>query len=113
MSDSNDPSSPACSQRKDTQLLVDIFACIEYIACMTQITIRNLDEAVRIKLKTRAASKGRSLEAELRDIITQAAAETKTPRDIGQSVRDRVKRLGGFDIDIPPRSKSRPLPDFK
>jgi plasmid stability protein len=42
---------------------------------MTQITIRNIDDAVRLKLRTRAAAKGRSLEAELREIITRAASE--------------------------------------
>ena len=92
---------------------LDITACNAYIACMTQITIRNLDDAVRLKLKTRAAAKGRSLEAELRDIITQAASETQGSPNIVRSIRARVKKLGGFELDIPARSKSRAVPRFE
>jgi antitoxin FitA len=80
---------------------------------MTQITIRNLDEAVRLKLRTRAAAKGRSLEAELRDIITQAASENQPAVNVGRSVRARFKRAGGVELDIPRRSKARETPRFE
>ena len=80
---------------------------------MTQITIRNLDDAVRLKLKTRAAAKGRSLEAELRDIITQAASEAVVAPNIGRSIRARFKAAGGVELDIPARAETRAVPDFK
>jgi antitoxin FitA len=80
---------------------------------MTQITIRNIDDAVRLKLRTRAAAKGRSLEAELREIITRAASEAESTVDVGQSILQRVQRLGGVELQIPPRSKARKLPDFE
>ena len=38
----------------------------------TTLTIRNLEEPVKQKLRMRAASHGRSMEAEARDILTSA-----------------------------------------
>ena len=38
----------------------------------TTLTIRNLEEPVKQKLRIRAASHGRSMEAEARDILTSA-----------------------------------------
>ncbi len=80
---------------------------------MTQLTIRNIDDATRLKLRTRAAAKGRSLEAELRDIITRAAAEGLPSKHVGRSVRQRFEHVGGVELDIPPRSKARDVPNFK
>jgi antitoxin FitA len=80
---------------------------------MTQLTIRNIDDATRLKLRSRAAAKGRSLEAELRDIITRAAAEVPAPIHVGRSVRQRFQRVGGVELDIPPRSEARDVPDFQ
>lgn len=42
---------------------------------MAQVLVRDLDDAVVEKLKERARSQGRSLEAELRQILRQAADE--------------------------------------
>ena len=41
---------------------------------MGQVLVRNLDDRVIDSLKTRAALKGCSLEQELRDVLTAAAA---------------------------------------
>jgi plasmid stability protein len=40
---------------------------------MAQVLVRDLDERVVARLKARAASEGRSLEAEVRLILTRAA----------------------------------------
>jgi len=42
---------------------------------MAQILVRNLDEAVVAKLKERAQRNGRSLQAEVRMILEQAAGD--------------------------------------
>ena len=42
---------------------------------MANLTIRNLDDAVVEKLKARARTHRRSLEAELRELLTEAAAQ--------------------------------------
>ena len=58
---------------------------------MATLTIRNLPDHVREKLRLRAAQKGRSTEAEVRAVLNEAVAEQDpTPRP---SVRERVARL--------------------
>ena len=48
---------------------------------MAQVVIRNLDDAVIRRLKSRAARKGVSLERELRTILTEAAWADRTGFD--------------------------------
>lgn len=42
----------------------------------TTLTIRNLDENVKRLLRIRAATHGRAMEAEVRDILTRAVLES-------------------------------------
>ena len=84
----------------------------DMLSVMTQITIRQIDDSVRFKLKMRAAAKGRSLEAELREIITQAASEEPVLQNVGRSILARFQRLGGVELNIPPRSPERKRPNF-
>jgi plasmid stability protein len=44
---------------------------------MGQVLIRNVDDKVISALRTRAALRGFSLEAELRDVLTRAAAHPR------------------------------------
>lgn len=61
----------------------------------TTLTIRNLAEPVKQKLRVQAASHGRSMEAEAREILTQAVNITSalassggdTPQSVCTSVR--------------------------
>lgn len=47
----------------------------------TTLTIRNLKEEVKQQLRVRAATHGRAMEAEARDIITKAVmAESESPK---------------------------------
>jgi plasmid stability protein len=48
---------------------------------MAQVVIRNLDDAVIRRLKSRAARKGVSLERELKTILTEAARADRTGFD--------------------------------
>lgn len=48
---------------------------------MATVTIRKLDETVLARLKRRARIQGRSLEAELREILTAMAAREMTPEE--------------------------------
>ncbi len=45
---------------------------------MGQVLIRNVDDAVLTALRARAATRGISLEAELRDVLTRAAGHPRT-----------------------------------
>lgn len=44
---------------------------------MTAITIRKLPDGLKQRLRMRAAANGRSMEAEARDILSQALAENR------------------------------------
>ena len=48
---------------------------------MSSITIRNLDPAVKERLRVRAAQHGHSMEAEARDIISSAVGAER-PREV-------------------------------
>ena len=43
---------------------------------MASITIRNLDDGVKRRLRVRAAENGRSMEEEARDILRRTVGET-------------------------------------
>lgn len=61
----------------------DSIAVNAYITEVSTLTIRNLDDTVKQKLRVRAAQHGRSMEAEVRDILTrdvQGASQTGTAK---------------------------------
>ncbi len=72
---------------------------------MAALSIRDLDDSVREKLRLRAARNGRSMEAEIRLILTAAAAEDERPRtDLFSALTERFGQLGGVDLDVPART---------
>jgi len=74
---------------------------------MASITIRNLEEATKRKLKIRAATHGRSMEQEVREILKDALQSTpKRPRtgaDLADDIHRRFARLGGVELEPLPR----------
>jgi plasmid stability protein len=61
---------------------------------MTQVLIRNLDVETVARLRERARTRGRSLEAELRMILARAAQEPlEEPEHPRAHYRDLVSRL--------------------
>ncbi|MGC8511519.1 MAG: FitA-like ribbon-helix-helix domain-containing protein [Acidimicrobiales bacterium] len=71
---------------------------------MAAISVRDLDEDVASRLKVRAARHGRSMEAEVRAILTEAVATTDDcQRNLAQVIRERFAATGGFDLEVPPR----------
>lgn len=71
---------------------------------MAAISVRDLDEDVAARLKMRAARHGRSMEAEVRAILSEAVAagEDSLP-NLAQALRERFAAVGGVDLEIPPR----------
>lgn len=63
---------------------------------MANLTIRNVDDEVVTKLKARADSNNRSLEAEVREILAQMA-ETPTPRQM----REIAETIAAMTLDVP------------
>ena len=62
--------------------------------------IRNLDETVKKRLRLRAAGNGRSLEAEVRDILSREANTAAPPKvDLGEAIRRRFSAVGGVELE--------------
>jgi plasmid stability protein len=81
---------------------------------MATLTIRNLDEKVKRRLQVRAALNGRSMEAEVREVLATAAVEAPAAggpeEDLGAAIHKRFAALGGVELEIPPRQfSSRPI----
>jgi antitoxin FitA len=81
---------------------------------MASVTIRNLDESVKRKLRLRAAQNGRSMEEEARHILRAGVAEqSPTPTNLYDAIRRHVAKFGGADLEIPPREPMPEPPDFE
>jgi antitoxin FitA len=74
---------------------------------MASIVIRNLDDRVKQRLRLRAARHGRSMEAEVREILTDAVSEPGQEAGLLQTIMQRFAELGGVELDVPSRA-SRP-----
>lgn len=80
---------------------------------MASLTIRNLDDELKTELRIQAAERGRSMEAEARQLLREAL---KTRRSAGQrpvvnlaeAIAARFDPLGGVELDLPPRT-----PDYE
>ena len=80
---------------------------------MASITVRNLDDDVKQRLRVRAAVNGRSMEAEAREILKSAlAVEAEPTKNLGTAIRERFAPYGGVELDIPPREPMRDPPTF-
>jgi plasmid stability protein len=68
---------------------------------MAQLVVRNLDEKVKARLRQWAARHGRSMEAEVRDILRAAVAdEGDSAKPLGTRIAARFSGFG-LDIEIP------------
>jgi len=78
---------------------------------MASITIRNLDEETKARLRVRAAHHNRSMEDEARNILRAALAEQAgTPRNLANAIRSRFQPLDGIDLPLPVREPMREPP---
>ena len=66
---------------------------------MATLTIRNVDPELREKLRVRAALNGRSMEAELRQLLNEALRDRQPRRELNlaEAIRQRFLPLGGAD----------------
>ena len=74
---------------------------------MASMTIRNLDEDIKQRLRVQAAEHGRSMEEEARAILRTALTEAASPTNLAQAIRARFAPLGGVELDIPSRELGR------
>ena len=79
---------------------------------MASITIRNLDDDVKTRLRVRAAEHHRSMEEEARQILREAVEQKKGLQNLASAIRARIAPLGGVDLELPPREPGREPPTF-
>ncbi len=80
---------------------------------MASITIRNLDDDVRTRLRVRAAEHGCSMEEEVRTILRNAVTDRHSaPRNLVEFTRACFATLDGVELELPPRGPMRELPKF-
>ena len=72
---------------------------------MAALSIRDLDDAVKARLQVRAAGHGRSMEAEVREILTAAVTEPQEDVGLARALLDRFGGAGGADLDLPARNE--------
>lgn len=66
---------------------------------MTAITVRNVPDEVHRALRARAATHGRSTEAEIRNIL-ETAVKPEGRIKLGSLLADIGRELGGIDLKV-------------
>ena len=79
---------------------------------MATMTIRNLGDDLKQRLRIQAAEHGHSMEEEARAILRAALTEQAAPANLAQAIRARFEPLGGVELDIPPRDPMRDPPQL-
>ena len=72
---------------------------------MPTLTIRGLDEETHARLRVRAAQHGRSMEAEVRAILTERLASPTPDYGLGSHIHARFATAGGAGLDLPARNE--------
>ncbi len=81
---------------------------------MASITIRNLEEQLKTRLRVQAATHGWSMEEEAREILRNALnRESVLTTDLGSAIHSRFHALGGVDLPEIPRDPVREPPGFE
>ena len=87
-----------------TMLFLEAFA-------VGTLTIRNLEDPLKSRLRLRAAARNRSMEEEARQILRAALLESATPTaDLGARIRARFAGLGDVLLPIDAREAIRTTP---
>ena len=75
---------------------------------MASITVRNLDDVVKIGLRKCAAGNGRSMEEEVRLILREAVGRGIVPaKGLGTAIHELCKPFGGMELELPSRDPMR------
>lgn len=71
---------------------------------MTTLTIRNIEPAIKEKLRLAAAAHGRSMEEEVRNMLRNMLTQTtQNSAGLGSRIHARFSAIGGVDLDVPER----------
>ena len=81
---------------------------------MATLTIRQLDQKTKTRLRVRAAHHGRSMEEEAREILRSAlTTSSRTNGNLAEAIRRRFAPFGGIEMSLPRRDAVRKPPGFE
>lgn len=80
---------------------------------MASLTIRNFDNNLKSLLRMRAASNGRSMEAEVRNILQQVLRASTEQISLAERIHERFSGIAVDSLPVPPRQEQRTPPDFE
>ncbi|MFP4619289.1 MAG: FitA-like ribbon-helix-helix domain-containing protein [Spirochaetaceae bacterium] len=78
---------------------------------MATITIRNIDDSIKKRLRVQAASHNRSMEEEARRLLKSALSEDKEIGGMGTLIHKRFIEEGGIDLPEPKRNQTPRIPE--
>ena len=81
---------------------------------MATLTIRQIDEGTKKKLRIRAAHHGCSMEEEAREILRASlnGPAAQPPKDLARAIHELFAPFGGVELELPEREAMREPPDF-
>ncbi len=79
---------------------------------MAALVVRKLEDTIKLRLRIRAAQHGRSMEEEVRVILTNTLAGEPPPPNLATAIRARMASVGGVEIPLPEREPGRDPPEF-
>lgn len=80
---------------------------------MAAITVRNVDEQLKARLRVRAAHNARSMEEEVRIILRDAVLPEAKQTGLGSRLHKQILDAGGgVNWQAEPRHIARKAPDF-
>ena len=79
---------------------------------MASLTIRNIEEDTKERLRVRAAQNGRSMEEEAR-VILRATVAGASGADLWTRSRALFAGTDGVDLELPARAADRAPPGFE
>lgn len=80
---------------------------------MGNLTIQNLDEDLKTRLRIAVTHHGNLMEEEARDILHKALNNPILQKGLGTHISERFKAIGGVDLDLPERGEKPRIPDFE
>ena len=81
---------------------------------MATLTIRQIDDATKMKLRVRAAHHGCSMEEEAREILRASlnGPAAQPPENLARAIHELFAPFGGVELELPKREPMREPPDF-
>ncbi len=79
---------------------------------MAILTVRNLDDSIKAKLRLVAAEHGQSMEEEVRQILKRALIHERQDKGLASRINQYFIEMGGVSLQLRNRSLPRDAPDF-